>query len=188
MARLVSVFHDEETRLGDRQVPLEVDDALTMVLQFENPCSLCEKSSSTSSSGSTSSLSSSSSSSSSKGFQRFAQRFLRLSAAEMESALTVEGKEVFRNLAQMFPCVGCRRSVERMFNEMKDYKHNALHPLFINESCKLTVAKERKFNPNLIYSLFYVHGSKVKLSGIFIVEFKSKGLDTGKGSEGKKKI
>ena len=80
----------------------------------------------------------------------------------MESALTVEGKEVFRNLAQMFPCVGCRRSVERMFNEMKDYKHNALHPLFINENSKLTVAKDRKFNPNLIYSLFYVHGSKVR--------------------------
>ena len=146
MARLVAVFHDDDTRLSDRQVPLEVDDALSMVLQFENPCALCEKTSSPSTS---------------KGFQRFAQRFQRLSSPEMESALTVEGKEVFQNLAQMFPCVGCRRSVERMFNEMKDYKHNALHPLYINENYKLTVAKEHKFSPKMIYSLFYVHGSKV---------------------------
>ena len=145
MARLVAVYHDDETRLGDREIPLEVDDALSMVLRFENPCSFCEKASSASP----------------KGFQRFAQRFQRLSSPEMQSALTVEGKEVFQNLAQMFPCVGCRRSVERMFNEMKDYKHNALHPLFINENDKLTVAREHTFNPKMIYSLFYVHGSKV---------------------------
>ena len=160
MARLVAVFHDEETRLGDRQVPLEVDDALTMVLQFENPCSICDKASSSSASQA-SSTSSSSSLSAAKGFQKFAQRFHKLSSSEKEAALTVEGKEVFRNLAQRFPCVGCRRSVERMFNEMKDYRHNALHPLFINENYKLTLAQEHKFSPNMIYSLFYVHGSKV---------------------------
>ena len=75
--------------------------------------------------------------------------------------MTVEGKEVFQNLAQMFPCIGCRRSVEGMFNEIKGYKHNALHPLFINDSHKLTLAKDFELDPKLIYSLLYVHGSKV---------------------------
>ena len=148
MARLVAVFHDEETRLEDRQIPLLVDDALTMVLQFENPCSLCEGASS--------------SSSSSKGSHRFAQRLAKLSQKDKESALTVEGKEVFRNLAQMFPCVGCRRSVERMFNDMMDYEHNALHPLFVNDGNKLTLARDFLIDPKMIYSLFYVHGSKVE--------------------------
>ena len=145
MARLAAVYRDGETRLGDREIPLEVDDALSLVLRFENPCALCEKASSASP----------------KEFQRFAQRFQRLSSPEMQSALTVEGKEVFQNLARMFPCVGCRRSVETMFNEMKDREHNPLDPLFINGNDELTVAREHTFNPKMIYSLFYVHGSKV---------------------------
>ena len=167
MARLVAVFHDEETRLEERQIPLLVDDALAMVLQFDNPCSLCEGnavSSSTSGNASSTSLGSCGGSVGvSKGLQRFVQRFEKLSSSEKESALTVEGKEVFQNLAQMFPCVGCRRSVERMFNDVKDYEHNALHPLFVNASYKLTLSNDYKLDPKLIYSLFYVHGSKVCL-------------------------
>ena len=42
MARLVAVLHNEEMQLEKRQIPVHVDDALAMVLQFENPCSLCK--------------------------------------------------------------------------------------------------------------------------------------------------
>lgn len=161
MARLVAVFHDEETRLEERQIPLLVDDALAMVLQFDNPCSLCEGNAlSTSGNASSTSSGSCGGGGAFKGLQRFVQRFEKLSSGEKESALTVEGKEVFQNLAQMFPCVGCRRSVERMFNDIKDYEHNALHPLFVNAGYKLTLANDYKLDPKLIYSLFYVHGSK----------------------------
>jgi len=153
IAQLTSLYRRDETQLGVREIPFEVDDKLTMILQFKNPCSMWKETSPSSSFKTVlKSLKS--------DFQRFQNRFERLSSSEIENALTVDAKEVLRTLGQIFPCIGCRTSVEKMYDEMKDYSHSALDPFVIDDENKLTIGSLHKFSPMMVYSLFYMHESK----------------------------
>ena len=44
-----------------------------------------------------------------KELERFVQKFGALSSDEIAIAMMVTNREIFNMLAQMVPCVGCRR-------------------------------------------------------------------------------
>ncbi|KAI0208700.1 Gametogenetin-binding protein 2 [Lamellibrachia satsuma] len=144
MARLAAVCRSADYLFERRQIPLVVDDNLTMVIQFSDTCVCCDKTSIKQ-----------------KELDRFMQRFCALSNDEVAVALMVTNKEIFSLLFQMVPCVGCRRSVERLFQELVDSGRPALEPLVFTGGSVLSLKREYLFEPKAIFALFYVHGSKI---------------------------
>ncbi|KAK3736277.1 hypothetical protein QZH41_020741 [Actinostola sp. cb2023] len=93
--------------------------------------------------------------------QDFLKRYECLDSEELVFALMVRQNEVFSLLSHSVPCVGCRRSVERLCNQLIKSGQRALEPLIITTSGILTVSDFFLHDPKLIYALFYIHGSKL---------------------------
>ncbi|XP_005986888.1 gametogenetin-binding protein 2 isoform X1 [Latimeria chalumnae] len=146
MARLVAVCRDgeEEFPFEKRQIPLYIDDTLTMVMEFpENVLNL-------------------------EGHQvnsvqlkQFIQRHGMLKQQDLNIAMMVTSREVFSALSQLVPCVGCRRSVERLFSQLVESGNPALEPLTVGPKAVLSVTRSCMTDAKKLYTLFYVHGSKL---------------------------
>ncbi|XP_007440339.1 gametogenetin-binding protein 2 isoform X2 [Python bivittatus] len=146
MARLVAVCRDsEEEFLFERlQIPLYIDDTLTMVMEFpDNMLNL-------------------------DGHQhngaqlkQFIQRHSMLKQQDLSIAMMVTSREVLSALSQLVPCVGCRRSVERLFSQLVESGNPALEPLTVGSKGVLSVTPSCMRDAKKLYTLFYVHGSKL---------------------------
>ncbi|XP_078278727.1 gametogenetin-binding protein 2 isoform X2 [Rhinoraja longicauda] len=146
MARLVAVCRDgeEEFPFEKRQIPLYIDDTLTMVMEFsDNMLNL-------------------------DGHQingaqlkQFVQQHGMLKQQDLNIAMMVTSREVFSALSQLVPCVGCRRSVERLFSQLVESGNPALEPLSVGPTGVLSVTRVCMTDAKKLYTLFYVHGSKL---------------------------
>ncbi|KAB5522423.1 hypothetical protein PHYPO_G00159370 [Pangasianodon hypophthalmus] len=146
MARLVAVCRDgeEDYRFLARQIPLYIDDSLTMVMEFPHTV-----------------LHFDSHQTNSSQIKQFIERHSMLKQQDLSMALMVMSREVFNALSQLVPCVGCRRSVERLFAQLTDSGYFALEPLTVGSAGVLSVARACLADPRKLYTLFYVHGSKL---------------------------
>lgn len=146
MARLVAVCRDgeEDYLFLARQIPLCIDDSLTMVMEF--PDSI---------------LDFDSCQSNSSQMKQFIEHHRMLKQQDLNMALMVMSREVFSALSQSVPCVGCRRSVEHLFSQLTDSGYFALEPLTVGSSGVLSVTRACLTDPRKLYTLFYVHGSKL---------------------------
>ncbi|XP_053474357.1 gametogenetin-binding protein 2 isoform X1 [Ictalurus furcatus] len=146
MARLVAVCRDgeEDYRFLARQIPLYIDDSLTMVMEFPHTV-----------------LHFDSHQTNSSQIKLFIERHGMLKQQDLSMALMVMSREVFSALSQLVPCVGCRRSVERLFAQLTDSGYFALEPLTVGSAGVLSVARACLADPRKLYTLFYVHGSKL---------------------------
>ena len=86
------------------------------------------------------------------------QYHARLKQQDLSTALTVTSREVFGTLAQLVPCVGCRRSVERLFSQLVESGNPALEPLVVRTTATLSVTKACLADARKLFTLFYVHG------------------------------
>lgn len=77
---------------------------------------------------------------------------------DLNIALMVTSREVYSELAQVVPCVGCRRSVERLFSHLVESGNPALEPLTVKPTAMLSVSKVCLADIEKLYTLFYVHG------------------------------
>ncbi|XP_072909636.1 gametogenetin-binding protein 2 isoform X1 [Hemitrygon akajei] len=146
MARLVAVCREgeEEFPFEKRQIPLYIDDTLTMVMEFsDNMLNL-------------------------DGHQingaqlkQFVQQHGMLKQQDLNIAMMVTSREVFNALSQLVPCVGCRRSVERLFSQLVESGNPALEPLSVGPTGVLSVTRACMTDAKKLYTLFYVHGSKL---------------------------
>ncbi|XP_038670064.1 gametogenetin-binding protein 2 isoform X6 [Scyliorhinus canicula] len=146
MARLVAVCRDgeEEFPFEKRQIPLYIDDTLTMVMEFsDNMLNL-------------------------DGHQingaqlkQFVQQHGMLKQQDLNIAMMVTSREVFSALSQLVPCVGCRRSVERLFSQLVESGNPALEPLSVGPTGVLSVTRACMTDAKKLFTLFYVHGSKL---------------------------
>ncbi|XP_050966834.1 gametogenetin-binding protein 2 [Labeo rohita] len=146
MARLVAVCRDgeEDYLFLARQIPLYIDDSLTMVMEF--PDSI---------------LDFDNYQINSSQMKQFIEHHSMLKQQDLNMALMVMSREVFSALSQSVPCVGCRRSVERLFSQLTDSGYFALEPLTVGSSGVLSVTRACLADPRKLYTLFYVHGSKL---------------------------
>lgn len=146
MARLVAVCRDgeEDYLFLARQIPLYIDDTLTMVMEFPDSV-----------------LDFDSYQISSSQMKQFIEHHSMLKQQDLNMALMVMSREVFNALSQSVPCVGCRRSVERLFSQLTDSGYFALEPLTVGSSGVLSVTRACITDPRKLYTLFYVHGSKL---------------------------
>ncbi|XP_006899523.1 PREDICTED: gametogenetin-binding protein 2 [Elephantulus edwardii] len=146
MARLVAVCRDgeEEFPFERRQIPLFIDDTLTMVMEFpDNVLNLDGHQNN------------------GTQLKQFIQRHSMLKQPDLNIAMVVTSREVLSALSQLVPCVGCRRSVERLFSQLVESGNPALEPLTVGPKGVLSVTRSCMADAKKLYTLFYVHGSKL---------------------------
>ncbi|KAG5844389.1 gametogenetin-binding protein 2 isoform X2 [Anguilla anguilla] len=146
MARLVAVCRDgeEDFPFLARQIPLYIDDTLTMVMEFSDNVLHLESHQINSSQ-----------------MKEFIQNHGMLKQQDLNIATMVTSREVFSALSQLVPCVGCRRSVERLFSQLVESGNPALEPLTVGSTGVLSVTRACMADAKKLYMLFYVHGSKL---------------------------
>ncbi|KAM9386344.1 LOW QUALITY PROTEIN: gametogenetin-binding protein 2 [Pholidichthys leucotaenia] len=145
MARLVAICRDgEEYQFLERQIPLYIDDTLTMVMEFSDSMMDFD----------THELDT-------LHWKRFCEYHSRLKEQDLNLALMVTSREVYSALSQLVPCVGCRRSVERLFSYLVESVNPALEPLTVKSTGMLSVTKACLTDTKKLYTLFYVHGLKL---------------------------
>ncbi|XP_068187269.1 gametogenetin-binding protein 2 [Antennarius striatus] len=146
MARLVAVCREgeEEYPFLARQIPLYIEDSLTMVMEFSDI-----------------NMEVDSHTINMSHWKQFLEYHSKLKQQDLNIALMVTSREVYGVLAQLVPCVGCRRSVERLFSRLMESGNPALEPLTVKPTGMLSVSKACLADAKKLYSLFYVHGSKL---------------------------
>ncbi|XP_072445702.1 gametogenetin-binding protein 2 isoform X2 [Chiloscyllium punctatum] len=146
MARLVAVCRDgeEEFPFEKRQIPLYIDDTLTMVMEFSDNM-----------------LNLDGHQVNSAQLKQFIQQHGMLKQQDLNIAMMVTSREVFSALSQLVPCVGCRRSVERLFSQLVESGNPALEPLSVGPTGVLSVTRACMTDAKKLFTLFYVHGSKL---------------------------
>ncbi|XP_077151565.1 gametogenetin-binding protein 2 isoform X2 [Ranitomeya variabilis] len=146
MARLVAVCRDgeEEFPFDTRQIPLCIDDTLTMVMEFSDSMLTLDKQQIDP-----------------LQLKKFTQRHTMLKEQDLSIAMMVTSREVFNTLSQLVPCVGCRRSVERLFTHLVESGNPALDPLSVGAKDILTLSRRCMSDAAKLYTLFYVCGTKL---------------------------
>ncbi|OWF44311.1 gametogenetin-binding protein 2-like [Mizuhopecten yessoensis] len=145
MARLVGVCKTDDYQFLRRQLPITVDDDLKMVIQFNDTCVDCESARGIKQ----------------KELELFVQRFSALTKDEIAVEMMVSSKNIMNLLTHLVPCVGCRRSVERMFHQLVDSQHPALEPLIVTQRAELSINRDNLFDPRSLYALFNIHRAKL---------------------------
>ncbi|XP_031428286.1 gametogenetin-binding protein 2 isoform X2 [Clupea harengus] len=146
MARLVAVCREGEDdyQFLARQIPLFINDTLTMVMEFSDSVMDLDSHQINSSQ-----------------LKQFVQYHAMLKQQDLSISMMVTSREVFSALSQLVPCVGCRRSVERLFSQLVESGNPALEPLTVRSTGVLSVTKACMADAKKLYTLFYVHGSKL---------------------------
>lgn len=146
MARLVAVCREgeEDYPFLARQIPLYIDDTLTMVMEFSDSVMDVDSQEINTS-----------------HWKQFSEYHSKLKQQDLNIALMVTSREVYGALSQLVPCVGCRRSVERLFSHLVESGNPALEPLTVKPTGMLSVTKACLADVKKLYTLFYVHGSKL---------------------------
>lgn len=91
----------------------------------------------------------------------FIKKFELFSQDELPDALKADDVMLCRNMSRVIPCVGCRRSVERLHNQLADGDYPALDPLVVNKAGEVAVSSQYLCKPKLLHSLFSRYGSKL---------------------------
>ncbi|XP_008330612.1 gametogenetin-binding protein 2 [Cynoglossus semilaevis] len=146
MARLVAVCREgeEDYTFLSRQIPLYIDDTLTMVMEFPDIIKNVDRHEMNSS-----------------RWKQFSEFYSKLKQQDLNVALIVTTKEIYGALSQLVPCVGCRRSVERLFSHLVESGNPALEPLTVKSTGLLSITKACLTDVKKLYTLFYIHGSKL---------------------------
>ncbi|XP_076025005.1 gametogenetin-binding protein 2 [Genypterus blacodes] len=146
MARLVAICRDgeEDYPFLARQIPLYIDDALTMVMEFSDSVVDVDSYQINNSQ-----------------WKQFSEYYSKLKQQDLNVALMVTSREVYSALSQLVPCVGCRRSVERLFSHLVESGSPALEPLTVKPTGMLSITKGCMADVKKLYTLFYIHGSKL---------------------------
>ncbi|XP_053562807.1 gametogenetin-binding protein 2 [Bombina bombina] len=146
MARLVAVCRDseEDFPFDMRQIPLYIDDTMTMVMEFSDNMLTLDKQQIDM-----------------LQLKQFVQRHSMLKEQDLNIAMMVTSRELFNALSQLVPCVGCRRSVERLFSQLVECGNPALDPLSVGAKGILTLSLKCMSDATKLYTLFYVCGTKL---------------------------
>uniref|UniRef100_A0A3Q2PDG8 Gametogenetin-binding protein 2 n=1 Tax=Fundulus heteroclitus TaxID=8078 RepID=A0A3Q2PDG8_FUNHE len=146
MAHLVAVCREGEEDHASlaRQIPLYIDDTITMVMEFPDSVMDVEGHNINPT-----------------HWKQFSESYSKLKQQDLNIALMVTSREVYSALSQLVPCVGCRRSVERLFSHAVEMGNPALEPLTVKPKGMLTLTKACLADVKKLYSLFYIHGSKL---------------------------
>lgn len=143
LPKLVDVYQPAN-KLESRQLPLVVDENLTLVMDIKNSNIICD-----------------SQTLSSKELNEFASKLAMLSAEEFQSSLQINKNELMEVLNQNVPCVGCRRSVERLYFQLLSFGHPTLDPVVVKSDGTITLRKE-KHAYSILANIFHDHAQRLE--------------------------
>lgn len=143
MAKLVDVYHPSKA-LNRRQLPLVIDETLTMVMDLKSV-----------------GLVSDNQQIKGKELEDFVRKMSLLNEEELSHSLEVSRSEILKVLNQAVPCVGCRRSVERLYYQLFKYGHPTLDPLVINKDGIITIREDKQNSPQFLCNLFHGHSTRL---------------------------
>ncbi|XP_011690109.1 PREDICTED: gametogenetin-binding protein 2-like isoform X5 [Wasmannia auropunctata] len=96
-----------------------------------------------------------------KQLEEFTKKFSSLTTAEIKASFAVTFKMVVEILNDAEPCVGCRRSVERLFYDLMNSGHPALDPLVITPDGVLSIKDEVLKSPQQLCTLLHGHSTRL---------------------------
>ncbi|XP_043577879.1 gametogenetin-binding protein 2-like isoform X1 [Bombus pyrosoma] len=145
MAKLVDVWRDDDpVDLTRRQMPFIVDENLTMVMDINGLGAICD-----------------SPLVCGKELDEFTRKFNMLTKEEIKASFEVTCKDMLAILGQAVPCVGCRRSVERLFYDLMKSGHPALDPLVITPEGLLSIKDDVLESPQLLCTMLQGHSTRL---------------------------
>ncbi len=163
MAKLVGIIHDDEDNssaernkrakcLARRQLPLTIEQDLTMIMALDDACLACGTFPETNSGSS--SKKSNANSSNAGDRSAFLRKYEALSKDEVSAALMVNFEDFSATLTTEVNCVGCRRSVESLLEKLHAYGDSALEPLIITDDKVISVGRDHLLAPVSLANLF----------------------------------
>lgn len=145
MAKLVNVWRDDDpVDLTRRQMPLIVDESLTMIMDVKGLGAICD-----------------SPIVRGKQLDEFSRKLDMLTKEEIKASFEVTCKDMLAILGQAVPCVGCRRSVERLFYDLMKSGHPALDPLVITPEGLLSIKDDILESPQLLCTMLQGHSARL---------------------------
>ncbi|KAJ2952911.1 hypothetical protein O0L34_g7277 [Tuta absoluta] len=146
MAKLVDIYNSEkEPVIKRRQLPLTIYENLTMIMDLNTMGLICDNAQV-------------------KGreYEDFMRKYRTLSTDELKAALRVDASDIFNVLNQSIPCVGCRRSVERLFYQLCKSGHPTLDPLILSPDEIMSIKEEKIIHPQSLATLLNGHSSGIE--------------------------
>lgn len=92
-----------------------------------------------------------------KELEEFTRKMSVLTPEELSDALQVTQSDLQHVLNQAVPCVGCRRSVERLYYQLFKYGHPTLDPLVVKQDGIITIREDKQNSPQVLCTLFHGH-------------------------------
>ncbi|XP_072382991.1 gametogenetin-binding protein 2-like [Diabrotica undecimpunctata] len=142
LPKLVDVHH-QKNPLSRRQLPLVVDDNLTLVMDIKGSGIICDNQVLRG-----------------KELEEFGCKWSVLPPCELRNALQITKSELMHVLNQNVPCVGCRRSVDRLYFQLFNYGHPTLDPLIVKPDGTITIREDKQAYP-ILGSIFHDHSVRL---------------------------
>ncbi|XP_050462207.1 gametogenetin-binding protein 2-like isoform X2 [Cataglyphis hispanica] len=96
-----------------------------------------------------------------KQLDEFTRKFNMLTKEEIKASFEVTCKDMLAILGQAEPCVGCRRSVERLFYDLMKSGHPALDPLVITPNGLLSIKDDVLESPQRLCTILHGHSARL---------------------------
>uniref|UniRef100_A0A8D8IZM1 Gametogenetin-binding protein 2-like n=1 Tax=Culex pipiens TaxID=7175 RepID=A0A8D8IZM1_CULPI len=158
MAKLTYVYRSDESncvKVSKRQLPLIGGENLMMLMDLNSKGLVFDRPAV-------------------KGaeLEEFTRKYQLLSPAELRLSLHVPTVEFTAVLSQNVPCVGCRRSVERLFYQLMLSGHPTLDPIVISSKGVLTISDDKIRSAQAVCNLLHKH--KSLLDGLLDNQFRNR--------------
>ncbi|CAF4417087.1 unnamed protein product [Rotaria socialis] len=147
ITKLIAICHKENSVSFDKcQIPISINDNLIMKLQFDDSCirDMDQKVNKQS-----------------KTYDTFINAYKKFNVDELQDILSTSVSQIKDYVLLCVPCIGCRTSIDSFIKTLIDYRHQALEPLIINEKGSFAMKSCYISYPDYIYTLFYIHASKL---------------------------
>lgn len=95
-------------------------------------------------------------------FDEFDKKFQLLTSTELKTSLSVTKIQFQNVLSQIVPCVGCRRSVERLYSTIMSNNYTTLDPIKIRNGV-LSVCDKHLQSSKLMCSLLFDHDTQLNV-------------------------
>ncbi|XP_044754730.1 gametogenetin-binding protein 2-like [Coccinella septempunctata] len=139
--KLVDVYRPSpKNPLSKRQLPLVVDENLTLVMDLNGSGIVCDNPLIKG-----------------KDLEDFIKKWTKLTEQELRSSIQISKNQLLTVLNQNVPCVGCRRSVERLYYQLFKFGHPTLEPLMVTKEGIITIQEDICFQPLILGSIFHEH-------------------------------
>nr|CAD7403212.1 unnamed protein product [Timema poppensis] len=145
MARLVDVYRPgKQVSLSRRQLPLYIDDSITMVMDLNYMGFICDNPTVRG-----------------KELEEFTRKYNVMTQSELKKAFSVGYHDLMQVLSQTVPCVGCRRSVERLFAQLAESGQPTLDPLVITSNEIVSVRGDQLELPQALCTMLHDHSARL---------------------------